>query len=243
MERTLRFLNAETDSKLEIFKLGIVCTATNRDQPNFSGKARGRKLHLVRSGKFHGKRPMTWCGMVQDELMSATRAENTVYDEPGRQCNNCMQTSKRMTAERPKRIESPVVESKTALTFTVRANQKCELSHLIGIGTGDSAGFREIVAANGLKMEAGRKVGVRPRNGDARAVEIRAYVHAAEKDLEFDVMADAEAKVSLTLGIGRANSNRYGSVETREFVLLAGKGVRITATGLRGVTLKYGPRM
>ena len=85
-----------------IFDKGyVVCTATHPSQPNWSGRARGRKLHLVSRDKRLGDRKLTLCGMMKDEVMTRERVEYTVYDDPCRECANCIKEAQKYAMQEP----------------------------------------------------------------------------------------------------------------------------------------------
>ena len=74
----------------DFFQLGYkVCTATHPDCPDFSGNARGRKLHLTSKDKKKRGRFLTLCGMLKDESQTEESIEYTVYNFYSRECVNC----------------------------------------------------------------------------------------------------------------------------------------------------------
>lgn len=77
---------------MTIFQKGLrVCTATHPQQPNYSGNARGRKLHLVSQTKRNEKnRPMTLCGMLVDRYRDEASVHFTVFSDTDRECVNCL---------------------------------------------------------------------------------------------------------------------------------------------------------
>ena len=72
----------ELSSKSRTPEVYIYCTATHPDNPNYKGKARGRKLHVQKSNTH------TKCNMLVDEILALDSVRFNHFKQNG-QCMMC----------------------------------------------------------------------------------------------------------------------------------------------------------